>query len=30
MSGFSFDEIKGKPANPFNSPNSDKSELDKL
>ena len=30
MSGFSFDKIKGKPANPFNSANSDKSELDKF
>lgn len=30
MSGFSFDEIKGKPANPFNSSNSDRNELEKL
>lgn len=30
MSGYDFEEITGKSADPFNSPNSDRSELEKL
>ena len=30
MSGYDFEEISGKPADPFNSPNSDINELEKL